>query len=65
MPTPEMSAFFPTVRQWRRDCRDDPGLATPKCPGCGYHLGVRAARFNASGTDEWLCDNACCDRNGQ
>lgn len=60
MPTPETSAF-PTVRQWLRDCRDDPDQATPKCPGCGCHLGIREAMFNQSGIDEWLCDNACCD----
>jgi len=68
MPTPETSAF-PTVRQWLRDCRDEPYQATPKCPSCGCHLGVREAMFNESGIDEWLCDNACCDNardgNGQ
>jgi hypothetical protein len=52
---------IPTVRQWQRDARDDPDQETPKCPACGHHLGVREAMYNPSGTDEWLCDNACCD----
>jgi hypothetical protein len=69
MPTPETSAF-PTVRQWQRDCRETTqDQATPKCPNCGCHLGIRPAMFNESGTDEWECDNACCDNardgNGQ
>ena len=60
------TSAFPTVKRWRRDCRDDPDQATPKCPICGCHFGIREAMFNESGTDEWLCDNACCDnaRNG-
>jgi hypothetical protein len=55
------TSALPTVRQWLRDCRDDPDQATPKCPSCGCYLGVREAMFNESGIDEWLCDNACCD----
>jgi len=55
------SAFFPTVRQWQRDAMDDPDQATPKCPICQCHLGIREAMYNPSGIDEWECDNACCD----
>jgi hypothetical protein len=56
--------MVPTVRQWQRDCNESgTDQATPKCPLCGRCLGVREAMYNPSGTDEWLCDNACCDGN--
>jgi hypothetical protein len=52
---------LPTVKQWQRDCREAAqDQATPKCPGCGGCLGIREAMYNESGTDEWLCDSACC-----
>ena len=59
------TSAFPTVRQWLRDCRDDLDQATPKCPNCGRCLDVREAMYNESGIDEWECDNACRDGNGQ
>jgi len=63
---PDPTIACPTVRQWLRDCRETTqDQATPKCPVCGHNLGIREAMYNPSGTDEWECDNACCDGNGQ
>lgn len=53
---------FPTVEQWRRD---EPDGAMPKCPSCGWRLGIRLAVWNASGRDEWICDINACNGNGQ
>lgn len=51
---------FPTVEQWQREA----DRATPRCPSCGRHLGIRLAMWNASNRDEWTCDEGC-NGNGQ
>lgn len=40
--------------QWRR--QDDGSQATPKCPCCGMHLGIRLGVWRGNGRDAWLCD---------
>jgi hypothetical protein len=52
-----ISLALPSVRRWERDCQDE---ATPRCPECAQHLGIRRAMFTATGRDVWLCDH--CDR---
>lgn len=53
---PETAPTFITVAQWRRD---EPDGETPRCPSCGTPLGIREAWMNASGRDEWECDQGC------
>lgn len=44
-----------TVAAWRRTANlaED---ATPKCPGCKRHLGIRLGIWRDNGRDAWLCD---------
>jgi len=46
-------APLPSVEAWERD---HPHEATPRCPQCGYLLGIRRGLFTRSGRDVWLCD---------
>lgn len=45
---------FMTVDEWRE--RDNGDLATPLCPHCQNHLGIRLSFFTSGGRDVWLCD---------
>jgi hypothetical protein len=57
---------FPSVAEWRRECFElAEDFATPKCPSCGRHFGIRAAMYNVSGIDLWICDEGLCNGNGQ
>lgn len=62
MASDSQTTGFPTVEQWRRE---EPDGATPRCPSCGRHLGIRLAMWNVSNRDEWICDEGLCNGNGQ
>lgn len=44
-----------SVYRWRRE-GDMAADATPKCPHCGRHLGIRLGIWRDNGRDAWLCD---------
>lgn len=41
-----------------RWCAENPrgGLATPRCPKCTWHLGIRFGMWRDNGRDAWLCE---------
>jgi Zn ribbon nucleic-acid-binding protein len=43
-----------SVAQWRR-AEDMAIAATPKCPHCDRHLGIRLGVWRDNGRDAWLC----------
>ena len=43
-----------TVSEWQD--KDKTDWATPLCPHCRMHLGVRSGLWTDSGRDVWLCD---------
>ena len=44
-----------TVHRWRATA-DMAADATPLCPGCGRHLGIRLGIWRGNCRDAWLCD---------
>lgn len=58
----EATTTLPSVEQWERE---NPDGATPLCPICGRHLGIRPALFNISGIALWICDEGMCNDNAQ
>jgi hypothetical protein len=43
-----------TPEMWQRT--DNGEKATPPCPHCGRHLGIRFGVWRVNGLDAWLCD---------
>jgi predicted RNA-binding Zn-ribbon protein involved in translation (DUF1610 family) len=43
-----------TVYKWR--ATEVIAGATPLCPNCGRHLGIRLGIWRDNGRDAWLCD---------
>lgn len=53
IPAPLHPRMTPGV--WREN-HDMAREATPQCPKCDRHLGMRLGVFRDSGRDVWLCD---------
>lgn len=43
-----------SVRHWEQ--QNNWADASPRCPKCDSHLGIRRAMWTEKGVDTWLCD---------